>query len=271
MKAHIAAIYGYSDYRAYLKWALSAEQQGRGASVKLAEHLNCQPSFVSQVLSGRSDFSLEHAFRINRFLKHTPEQSQFFMILVQAGKAGSSELKYFFLDQLERMRRENLQVAKVIKKVDLDEANIMRYYSNWNCVAVHLLVSISEYQTAASLRDKLAISERELEDVLTFLEGARLIKTVGQKITTGEQHIHVRRTSPYAFFASQQVRLHALEKLDMRNDKGLHFGTHFTISKKGLAVIRQKVLDFIGELNEEIGAEDPETLCTLVVDLIENG
>lgn len=269
MKTNTAAIYGFSEYRDYLKWALSAEQLGRGGRQNVATFLRCQPSFISQVLSGRNDLSLEHAYRLNLFFKHSKAESEYFMLLVQIGKAGSVELKNFFLEQLERARRENLQVGKVVQNLELNEANILRYFSSFLSVASHLLVSIPAYQSEKALREKLGASERDLGDALDFLEGAKLIKRIGEKIVTGEAHIHIRKTSPYAAFASQQIRLHMLQLQNIRNDKSLLFGTHFTISKQGLARVRQKMLDFIGELNQEIAAADPESMCTIVLDLHE--
>lgn len=268
-------IYGYADYREYLNWCFSKSgdqgARGRGARRLAAEYLRCQPSFISQVLSGKNDLSLEHAYRLNNFLEHSPAEAQYFMIQVQLGKSGSHDLKAFFSEQLEKLRREAMQVSNVVKKVELNEAGIMRYYSDWNHIAIHLLVSMKQYQTRKSLQSKLQLTDEQLTKALIFLESVQLIKTAKDRVETGEANIHLKKTSPYAHYASQQLRLAALHRLNTRKEQNLHFGTHFTISKNNLHRVRQKMLDFIGELGREIESSDPDTLCTLVFDLIEHG
>ena len=106
-------------------------------------------------------------------------------------------------------------------------------------------------------------------EVVRFLESAGLVKWQGAKLVTGETHIHLKKVSPYAFFASQQMRLRMLERLDMKNEKALHFSLNYSISKKNLAIVKQRVLEFISELNKDIESEDPETMCTLILDLCE--
>jgi|GEM_PF-717265 len=267
-------IYGYIDYREYLNWRFSKaggdQTNKRGSRRLAAEFLRCQPSFVSQVLNGKNDLSLEHAYRLNEFLGHSPNESQYFMAQVMHGKAGSKELEAFFYEQLEKLRQGAMQVSNVLRKVELNEAGIVRYYSDWNHIAIHLLVSMKQFQNKKKLQEKLKLSDDEMTNALKFLESVQLIRVSKDSIQTGEANIHLKKTSPYAYFASQQLRLSALRKLNLAKDQNLHYGTHFTISKKNLLRVRKKMLDFIGELSREIESSDPDTLCTLVFDMIEH-
>ena len=75
-------LYGADNYIEYLKAALTNDGKRGGAKQALAKYLRCQSSFVSQVLTGRSHFSLEHAVAISDFLKHSDDEREFFLLLV---------------------------------------------------------------------------------------------------------------------------------------------------------------------------------------------
>lgn len=89
-------VYHYQDYKKYLNAVLSPVGEGRGMRSKLARAIGCQTAFISQVLKHDTHFSSEHALLISDFLKHTESESQYFMILVQLGRAGTMALQKFY-------------------------------------------------------------------------------------------------------------------------------------------------------------------------------
>ncbi|MEM7647383.1 MAG: hypothetical protein AAF203_10770, partial [Pseudomonadota bacterium] len=94
-------LFDYNDYREYMEFKLRSDQFGRGGKARLAQHLGCQPSFVSQVLKGKSSFSLEQAFKVNALFNHNPLEREYFMTLVEWDRAGSTELRTYFSQKLE--------------------------------------------------------------------------------------------------------------------------------------------------------------------------
>jgi len=67
------------DYRDYVASFLDS-QESKERRTDLAKFLGCQNSFVSQVLTGRAHFSLEHAVRISNFLGHSVDERTFFYV-----------------------------------------------------------------------------------------------------------------------------------------------------------------------------------------------
>ena len=62
-------IYDYEDYKAYIIEKINnSPSKGRGIKLKISECLSCQTAFVSQVLIGQRNFSLEQAVKLNIFL-----------------------------------------------------------------------------------------------------------------------------------------------------------------------------------------------------------
>jgi uncharacterized protein (TIGR02147 family) len=264
--AALSLIYSHEDFRAYL----AARLDERGARLKLAGYIGCQPSFISQVLSSKNELSLEHAQKINVFFNHSNEEAQYFIQMVLLSKAGSFELQKFFREQLRDIREKQMQIHKVVVKSELHRDDLLYYYSNWLCVSIHMLVSIAKYQDPVELRAKLGVEEAEFMETMNFLTRTGLVQVVDGKLETGEAHVHLKKTSPYAQSATILTRLKVLEKIKLSNPRAVNFTSNFTISRKGYEALRKTILDFVVQLDEHIQAEDPEEFCTLVLDLIEH-
>lgn len=267
MKA-LHSIYSHEDYRAYLTEAL--ENQGRGARLKLAEFLNCQPSFISQVLSAKNELSMEHAHKANVFFNHGRDESLYFMQLLQLSKAGTFELQKFLREHIAALREQQLQVHKVVVTKELAHEDVMSYYGNWHYLAAHVLVSIDRFRDPVLLQQKLGVSDVEFREAIQFLTQTGLLKLEGGRLDVGESHIHLKKTSPYAQAASVQTRLKVLEKLKLGDPSAVNFSMHFTASRAVHAKLKQSVLDFIVQAKEMIQSEDPEELCTITLDLIKH-
>lgn len=137
----------------------SVGSNGRDDKAKLAVALNCQPAFVSQVINGNPDFSLEQALRVNSFFQHDGFESQFFMLLVQKMRAGSKELSVFFENQIVKMRKKRYSLAKRLEASNIiDEKVQAQYYSSWHYAAVHILTSIPQFSSAEKIAEGLGLS-----------------------------------------------------------------------------------------------------------------
>jgi uncharacterized protein (TIGR02147 family) len=261
-------VYSHENYRDYLTESLEA--QGRGSRLKLAEFLGCQPSFVSQVLSGKNELSLEHAQRINLFLNHGKVAALYFIHMVQLSKAGTFELQKFFREQLAAIKDQQLQVHNVVQKTELGKEDLLTYYGSWLYVSVHMLVNIPMYQDPKVLQAKLGASDFDFTETINFLTKTGLVKMQNGRLDIGEANIHLKKTSPYAQSASVLTRLKMLEKLKLSDPTAVNFSSNFTISRAAHTKLKKRILDFIVELDELIDSEEPEEFCTLVLDLIEH-
>src|SRR3989338_9747663 len=94
-------IFAYRDYKAYIKQELTQRQgKGRGEKARVAQAMQSQGAFVSQVLHGHADLSLEQACLASEYFGHTKEECRYFLLVVQLGRAGSAKLKSHLLEQL---------------------------------------------------------------------------------------------------------------------------------------------------------------------------
>lgn len=266
----IAEIYSYEDYRLYITAMLDSELFGRGSRQRLAQFIECQPSFISQVLSGKNELSLEHAHKMNVFFNHSTPDAQYFMLMVLLSKAGTFELQKFLREQMRDVRDQQMQIHKVVQKGELHQDDVLYYYSNWLCISVHMLATIPKYQDPKELQRKLGASDHEFMETINFLSRTELIQIVGGRIEVGEAHVHLKKTSPHAQSATVLTRLKVLDKLKLSDPRAVNFTSNFTISQKAYADLKKRILDFVVELDEHIQRDEPEQFCTLVLDLIEH-
>ncbi len=164
-------IFLFKNYKYYLKKILTTTGAVRGSRLKLSRFLNCQSGFVSQVLNGSAHFSLEHSIKISEFLSHTSTERKFFMLLVQKAKADSKDLKNFYSTEISAILDNRAQITDRLElKQNLKEEQSNIYYSQWYYSAIHVLVSISDYESIEKICERLLIKKSILLKALKFLE-----------------------------------------------------------------------------------------------------
>src|SRR5438045_1821295 len=101
-------VFEAANYKTYLTKRLAL----RGLRSELAEKLGCRPAHISQVLGGKTHFSLEYAIEIDHFLAHSPDESRYFLLLVHRDRAGTKALRGHYEKEMETIRQERLDVRK---------------------------------------------------------------------------------------------------------------------------------------------------------------
>ncbi len=265
----ISQLFEYQDFREYTRTTLNQPPFGRGSQAQLAKFLDCQPSFVSQILNGKNELSLEHAHRINLFFQHRPIESDYFLNLVLLSKAASSELIKYYQRHLERIREQAMSIDFLLNQDEIDERQVLEYYNNWNHLAIHMLVTLPEYQTRARLQKRLNISDVEYLSCVEFLTRLRLIEiNEDESLRPGRNRIHLKKSSPYAKYAGSMMRLKALERLDMSSEQNMHFSAMFTVSQNVYDQLKIRLKEVILELNEKTKDDQPTQLVSLTLDLM---
>jgi len=263
-------VFSFKDYKEYLQARLSTEGEQRGLRSKLAQHLNCQTAFVSQVLNGLTHFTLENAALVNTFLKHNSEESHFFLLLVGHARSGARELRTYYEQQLAAVLEKRKLIAERIQvKTGLDEKGQMKYYSSWIYAAAHIALSIPEYQSPTALAKRLNLSPDSANDVITFLKSAGLAEQDGNKLKIGTTRIHLGKTSPMLpkHHANWRVRtLHALDQ-DAKDD--LHYTLVASLSKDDRRKISEMILSLVGKTEPILRDSKEEQLVCLAFDFFE--
>src|ERR1035437_10098047 len=112
------SIFDFSDYREYLLYRVGPKTQRLGIKSGIAKALNCQPTFISQVLASRSEFNLEQGERVSGYLGLTSDETRFFLLLIQRTRAGTQGLKRIIDEQIQEQLIKRLSLTQRLGQIN---------------------------------------------------------------------------------------------------------------------------------------------------------
>ncbi|MGZ3713031.1 MAG: hypothetical protein ACXVBE_14800, partial [Bdellovibrionota bacterium] len=183
-----------SSYKDYLQLKLGRGPGHLGSKTDFAKALRCHPAYISLVLNGNSQLSLEQAQLANDFLSHGEAESHIFLLLVQKERAGTPELVAYFTKLLDIAIGERNVLSKRIRSDKLlPEAQRMIYVSSWLYSALHVAVMSAELRSVSALCNYFGQSERNVRKALSFLVQSGLVKEERGRYSAGPTAMHYGR------------------------------------------------------------------------------
>lgn len=241
-------IFDYVSYKAFLKAFAGGKTLRRGMKAKMAQAAECQPTYISQVLHGKAQLSLEQAERLSRFLALSKEETQFFLLLVNRDRAGSQELKAIFDQQIkERIVQRMSVINRLGPNNVLTEEQRAIFYSSWQYLAIHMALTIPELQNREMLASYFNIKLERVEKVLEFLVETGLAIQDKMTYTTGTPVIRLGKDSPYIVKHHSHWRQQAMESLERESPLDLHYSAAITLSKNDISKLKDRMLEQIKE------------------------
>ena len=263
-------IFSFNSYKEYLNQYLAGPAQGRGSKSRLAQALNCQSGFITQVLSGHTHFSLEHGLKINSYCEHPEEAAHFFLLLLQKERSGNAALEKYFQKQIQEILDKRKQIHQRINvNSEISEKEYARYYSQWHYAAVHILTAIPEFRTKAAIARKLGLGEKLCGEILTFLCELGLVSQSAKGFEIGTARIHLQQKSPLLSRHHVNWRLEAMKALDRNRDDDLHYSAVFALSKVDIDKIRETLLQAIRNAEVILKKSGEEELIGVAIDLFQ--
>ncbi|MGB4971160.1 MAG: TIGR02147 family protein [Cyclobacteriaceae bacterium] len=251
-------IFDFLEYRPYLEQRLGKKGSRTGMRKKLAEHMNVHTTFVSQVLLGKADFSMEQAEQTNLFLGHSEEEGEYFLYLVLRHRAGNEELRNRFDTKIRKMREARLNIKDRLQAQDsIKQEDKLKFYSNHYFGAVHVLVSIDKFRTVEALAEALKLSRVQVQEMVEFLIRLGIVIEEKGKLAPGPQHVHIGTDSELVLKHHSNWRMHALSSLQFVNKDDLHYSACLSISKKDAFKVKDSILANLQD-NVKIISASPE-------------
>lgn len=265
------SVFEFKDYKKYLNdFIFQAPNKGWGLKRKFAEAAQCQVAYVSHVLTGRHDFSLEQLDAIAHFIGLSKDEAEFLLLLLQWERAGTQSLKKYFSQQIEHKKEKYFQLKDRMKiKERLSREDQMIYYSKWYYSAIHMALTIPEVQTAEKISSYLNLPLSLVRDVLDFLSSAQLIQKTNEKYSTTGRFLHLEKDSPLISQHHTNWRMRAIESLNLEKNQDLHFSSCFTISESDLEKLRLMAAQFIETSADLIKPSKEEKLVAISFDVFE--
>jgi uncharacterized protein (TIGR02147 family) len=263
------SVFDFQEYKAYLNaWIDSRPGKGRGEKSRMAERSLCHAAYVSQVLQGHAHFTLEQSALISEYMGHSAEEEEFFLLLVQHGRAGNERLRKHFQTKIRQILDKRLVLKNRLNfKKTLSEENQAIFYSAWYYLAIYILLTIPQFRTREPIAHHLSLSMEKVSEVLTFLTSIGLAIEKNGQYSVGEVNFHVGEGSPMLAKHHTNWRLQAIQSLDRPQAGELHYSSVASASLKDIAKIRAILVRAIEETRSIIDPSPEEQLFCYNLDL----
>lgn len=260
------SLFDYFDYRVYLQDYFASKGQRSGEKSAFCKSAQIQTSFLSQVLSGQVDLSLEHAYRANQHFKHDRWASEYFLNAVQMARAGSAELRDYFKSKLEDLRDEQNKIAnRVDTNIEFTDQQRAQYFSSWHYAAIHMMGTLKPARTLVGIAEELKLPLAAVQEVVDFLRIHGFLKLTGDRLVIGPSRIHLGSDSTYIKNHHTNWRLKAIQDLDKKDASSLHYSVTYSIARKDAELIKSKIVNLIQENIKIVEPSSEEVLmCSLM-------
>jgi hypothetical protein len=260
-------IFEFDSHFAYLQERLRGKGEHRGIKTRFARELQIQPSYLSQVLRRHFALSLEQADLANRFFHHSPEEAEFFFLLVSHDRAGSVSLKKHFRQQMKRILDLRLQtVERLGRRAEVSDEAKGVFYSSWLYPAVHVSCTIPRLRTREAIATELRVPEETVGKVLDFLEANGIVERKSGEFLPTKNWIRLEQGSPHYVKLHANWRLKAIQNLETQTDRDLHFSGIYSMDARTAARIKDRFLEFLKEQQKEIEPAKEEELFVIGID-----
>jgi len=261
-------IYDFNDFRSYLAYALPTQGEQRGSRSRLAEKIGVQKGFISSVLAGSAELSLELGYRISSFLSQTCKEREHFLLLIQKSRAGSKELENHYEEKIREAKERQREINERVKPTDkLQEVDQLKYYSHWVYVAIHMCLRVPATQTTHSISRYLKVPIDKVTEALEFLTRTGIAIKKDDHFEVGPTRIHIGSDSPFVTSHHRNWRLQTMQSIDRVNRDDLHYSLVMSISPEVAQQIREILLHAIQTMEPAIKEAKDEVVYALTLDL----
>lgn len=267
MSKHIN-IFDFYEYRAFLReWIEEAKSRKASNLSRLAETLGVHSTFLSHVLSGSKNLSLEQATVLSEHLNQTKIEREYLFALLQLEKAGSHSLKKYWQERIQEIITEkNKMHRRFDKHHELTDADRAIFYSSWLYAAALLASSIDDGQSLDQIAETLNLSREKTDEIIQFLVKVGICKESKGIFTLGETHVHISNESPFVVKHHTNWRMKAVQKMDSRTNEELFFTSPMSIAKKDFDAIREKINFAVKEIIDVAKESKAEEIVCLNID-----
>jgi uncharacterized protein (TIGR02147 family) len=262
------SVFEYKDYKKFITdWMLHAPHKGRGLRKQLAEAINCQTAYITQVLSGNNHLSLEQAEASCRWMKLAETDIEFFLLLVLFQRAGTKALQRIISKQITERREIQTNLQKRIHIHDtLSQTDQIKYYSSWHYAAIHIAVLIPALQTPEALQNYFHLPMSQIRKVLDFLLSCGFIKQEKNQLKVIRPTLHLELNSPLLHQHHTNWRLKVIESLVENKRADLHYSGTMVLSEEDYEWVREKLSQLLEEIIPRIRDSKDEKLACLNFD-----
>jgi uncharacterized protein (TIGR02147 family) len=264
----ILNIFEFAEYRPFIRaWLEDAKALKTSNLTRLAEVAQVHPTFLSHVLGGTKELSLEQAALISEHLGLTKLEQEYFFATIHLDRAGNSKLKRYWEEKKKEIESEKNRLSQRFEKhSELSNEQRAIFYSSWIYAAVWSSTAIEHGQTLNQISERFRLTRTKTEEILSFLAQTGLCRESAGLFCIGDTHIHIPNESPLVVKHHTNWRMKSIQKMDTRDNVELFFTSPMSISKKDFELIREKLTAAIKDIVDVAKDSPAEEIVCLNID-----
>ncbi|MFK8137434.1 MAG: TIGR02147 family protein [Bdellovibrionales bacterium] len=254
----------FDDYRSFLENSLkSLPKRGHGEAKKWADAIGVNPVVVSQVMKATRDFTLEQGMGLAKHLGLDKTEEEYFLLLLSKSRSGTKELKNFYEEKLNEVRKRAKQVeARIKQHTELTDEAKATYYSNIIFSAIRLLVGNPDYKNAKDISEKLNLPISEVHEALSFLIEWNLVELTENGLIKTSRGIHIPKKSKLSTNHARNWRILGLQEMNQQRDTDRFISGPMIVDKKSADIILNEILNLISKVDKEAKSSSAtDTYC----------
>ena len=261
-------VFDFDSYRSFITRRLEQfPNSGYGQMSRLCRHIGVHSSLLSQILKGHKTLTTDQAAQIADFFGMSALETDYFLLLVQYERSGNSASRKVFLRQLERVKDQARDLSRRLRiEASLTEEQRSVFYSEWAYSAIRQATAIAGLNSVNTIASFLGLPRPKVRTILDFLVNAGLCKKSKDQYKIGPASTHLESSSPWIRVHHSNWRQQALQSLDTARPSDLHYTSPLTLSAKDAELLREKLVEFINELNLIVDASPSEKIYCLNLD-----
>ena len=261
------SIYLFDEYKSYLNAQVRDNIRTRGYRGKLAKAANCQPSYLSRVIGGNLQLTPEHALGMTAFWGLSETESDYFLNLVHLSRSGTPALRRHYGQKVRAAQEShrNLKNRLDLPQIKTGEAE-MFYYSAWYISALHVLVSIPNFQTTQSIGQALHLPLNTVEECLSKLKSLGLVEREGERWRVGPSQTHISKDSLFSKMHQMNWRIQAMGELQNHERDSFHYTGLHSLSREDTLRVKEFLAELVANTTRIVRDSPAETLMCLNLD-----
>lgn len=264
----MASVYEFDNYRKFLAKKIGEmPNKGYGQLSQLARQISVHTSLISQILKGHKELTTDQAALVTEYFQMNESETEYFVQLVHLQRAGNQASRKIYSMRLQKLKEKTEKISNRVKVTAKLSAEVRAvFYSDWTYTAVRQTVAILHNPDAHSIGSYLGLPPKKVQPILDFLIQAGLCKIISSKLTTGTASTHLDSDSPWIKVHHINWRQKSIQNMELQNDSDIHYTAPMTLSKKDVALVREKLIQYIEEINSIVDPSPSEELCCLNID-----
>jgi hypothetical protein len=261
-------VYEVTTSQEFVAFCVAGDEAERGTSKRLAERLDCHPTYVSQVTKGKAHFNVDQAVAFCSFFALDTEATEFFLDLLHRDRAATPAARAYFDRRLESRLVERANLKKRFRVEEtLSAEQEMAYYDGWIPQTVHMYCQLPGRHTADEVSAALGLDPGKARAVLTGLTRHGFLTETDGVFRSARDRVHLGKDSPVIRRGHAQWRQKTVHQLMERSDDlAVHYSSVVSLSEASVKTVRELIFRHLEETRDEILKSRDESLFVYCLD-----